>query len=149
MNSKDFITSTPNTIQNYDNYLKDYINLAGFNWNSDCLSTTLKNLDNNFTKYVEKIGDYNTVNRMLTEISQNKYTLTLDFAPPLAKYGYFAETGTGTHSRIGPRPFAAMAANSSELKTAIDEFMGGKVEETVQTMGNMVDVAFSKLFQKK
>ena len=97
----------------------------------------------------QQIGDYNTVNRMLTEISQNKYTLTLDFAPPNAKYGYFAETGTGTHSRIGPRPFAAMAANSSELKAAIDEFMGGKVEEAVQVLGDRVDVAFSKLFTKK
>jgi hypothetical protein len=97
----------------------------------------------------QQIGDYNTVNRMLTEISQNKYTLTLDFAPPNAKYGYFAETGTGTHSRIGPRPFAAMAANSSELKAAIDEFMGGKVEEAVQILGDRVDVAFSKVFTKK
>jgi hypothetical protein len=61
MNSKDLITSTPNTIQNYDNYLKDYINLAGFNWNSNCLSTTFTSLGNNFTKYVTKIGEYNTV----------------------------------------------------------------------------------------
>lgn len=96
-----------------------------------------------------RIGSYNTVNQMLTEISQNKYTLTLNFAPPGATYGYFAETGTGTHSRIGPRPFAEMAANSTQLQLAINEFMEGKVEETVQTMGNMVDVAFSKLFQKK
>ena len=96
-----------------------------------------------------RIGSYNSVNQMLKEVSQNKYTLTLNFAPPGATYGYFAETGTGTHSRIGPRPFAEMAANSTQLQLAINEFMEGKVEETVQTMGNMVDVAFSKLFQKK
>ena len=96
-----------------------------------------------------RIGSYNSVNQMLTEISQNKYTLTLNFAPPGATYGYFAETGTGTHSRIGPRPFAEMAANSTQLSMAINEFMEGKVEEAVQTMGNRVDVAFSKLFQKK
>jgi hypothetical protein len=96
-----------------------------------------------------RIGSYNSVNQMLTEISQNKYTLTLNFAPPGATYGYFAETGTGTHSKIGPRPFAANAANSSELRTAIDEFMGGKVEEAVETMGNRIDVVFSKLFKKK
>jgi hypothetical protein len=96
-----------------------------------------------------RIGSYNSVNQMLTEISQNKYTLTLNFAPPGATYGYFAETGTGTHSRIGPRPFAEMAANSTQLSMAINEFMDGKVEEAVQTMGNRVDVAFSKLFQKK
>ena len=86
---------------------------------------------------------------MLKEINENKYTLTLNFAPPGATYGYFAETGTGTHSRIGPRPFAEMAANSPELASAINQFMEGKVEETVQTMGNMVDVAFSKIFNKK
>ena len=96
-----------------------------------------------------RIGSYNSVNQMLTEISQNKYTLTLNFAPPGATYGYFAETGTGTHSRIGPRPFAEMAANSTQLSMAINEFMEGKVEEAVQTMGNRIDVAFSKLFQKK
>jgi len=96
-----------------------------------------------------RIGSYNSVNQMLKEVSQNKYTLTLNFAPPGATYGYFAETGTGTHSRIGPRPFAEMAANSTQLQLAINEFMEGKVEETVQTMGNMVDVAFSKLFTKK
>jgi len=96
-----------------------------------------------------KIGSYNTVNQMLSEVSQNKYTLTLNFAPPGATYGYFAETGTGTHSRIGPRPFAEMAANSNQLSMAINEFMEGKVEEAVETMGNRVDLAFSKLFQKK
>ena len=95
------------------------------------------------------IGSYNTVTNMLKEISENKYTLTLNFAPPGATYGYFAETGTGTHSRIGPRPFAEMAANSSELSNAINEFMGGKVEEAVEIMGNRVDLAFSKIFNKK
>lgn len=95
------------------------------------------------------IGSYNTVANMLKEINENKYTITLDFAPPGARYGYFAETGTGTHSRIGPRPFAEMAANSTQLGIAINEFMEGKVEETVQTMGNRVDVAFSKIFNKK
>ena len=96
-----------------------------------------------------QIGSYNTVANMLKEISENKYTITLDFAPPQAKYGYFAETGTGTHSRIGPRPFAEMAANSPQLATAINEFMDGKLDETVETMGNRVDKIFGKLFNKK
>ena len=97
----------------------------------------------------QQIGSYNTVSNMLKEISENKYTITLDFAPPQAKYGYFAETGTGTHSRIGPRPFAEMAANSPQLATAINEFMDGKLDETVETMGNRVDKIFGKLFNKK
>ena len=61
MNSKDLIISKPDTIQNYDNYLKDYINLSGFNWNTDCLTITYTKLGNNFNKYITKVGDYNTV----------------------------------------------------------------------------------------
>jgi hypothetical protein len=60
MNSKD-ISSTPNTIQNYDNYLKDYVNISGFNWNSTCLDVAFKNLGNKFSDYVNKVGDFNTV----------------------------------------------------------------------------------------
>lgn len=61
MISKDLIISKPDTIQNYDNYLKDYINLSGFNWNTDCLTITYKKLGNNFSKYITKVGDYNTI----------------------------------------------------------------------------------------
>jgi hypothetical protein len=60
MNSKD-ISSTPNTIQNYDNYLKDYVNTSGFSWNSTCLDVAFKNLGNKFSDYVNKVGDFNTV----------------------------------------------------------------------------------------
>ena len=60
MNSKD-ISSTPNTIQNYDNYLKDYINTSGFSWNSTCLDVAFKNLGDNFSNYVGNAGDFNTV----------------------------------------------------------------------------------------
>jgi hypothetical protein len=61
MNSIENISSTPNTIQNYNNYLKDYVNISGFQWNSTCLEVTFSNLGNNFDKYVQKVGDYNTV----------------------------------------------------------------------------------------
>jgi hypothetical protein len=60
MNSKD-ISSTPNTIQNYNNYLKDYVNTSGFSWNSTCLDVAFKNLGNKFSDYVNKVGDFNTV----------------------------------------------------------------------------------------
>ena len=52
MNSKEIAISTPNTIQNYDNYLKDYVNTSGFQWDSQCLDVAFKNLGNNFDKYV-------------------------------------------------------------------------------------------------
>jgi hypothetical protein len=61
MNSQEIISSTPNTIQNYNNYLKDYVNTSGFQWDSTCLDVAFKNLGNNFEKYVQKVGDYNTV----------------------------------------------------------------------------------------
>ena len=61
MISKDSIISKPNTIQNYDNYLKDYINLSGFNWNTDCLTIIYTKLGDNFNKYITKVGDYNTI----------------------------------------------------------------------------------------
>ena len=60
MNSKD-ISSTPNTIQNSDNYLKDYVNISGFSWNSTCLDVAFKNLGDNFSNYVGNAGDFNTV----------------------------------------------------------------------------------------
>ena len=61
MNSKENALSTPYTIQNYDNYLKDYVNITGFQWDSKCLDVAFKNLGNNFNKYVQKIGEFNIV----------------------------------------------------------------------------------------
>jgi hypothetical protein len=61
MNSQEIISSMPKTIQNYNNYLKDYVNTSGFQWDSTCLEVAFKNLGNNFEKYIIKVGDYNTV----------------------------------------------------------------------------------------
>lgn len=83
MNTQELITSTPNTIQNYDNYLKDYINLAGFNWNTNCLTTTFRNLGSNFSKYVTKIGDYNTVSAK-DPIPERRYEVK-DYDKPCPK----------------------------------------------------------------
>jgi hypothetical protein len=61
MISKDIAISTPSTIKSYDNYLKDYVNISGFQWDSNCLDVVFTNLGNNITKYIQKVGDYNTV----------------------------------------------------------------------------------------
>lgn len=61
MNTKEIATSTPNTIRENDNYLKDYVNTSGFQWNSSCLDVAFTNLGDDFSKYVQKVGDYNTV----------------------------------------------------------------------------------------
>jgi hypothetical protein len=63
MNSNETVSSTPSTIQNIDNYLKDYVNTSGFQWNSTCLDVVFKNLENDsyIKDLVTKVGDYNTV----------------------------------------------------------------------------------------
>jgi hypothetical protein len=96
-----------------------------------------------------RIGSYNTVSQMIKENTEGIVVLELNFAPPGATYGYFAETGTGTHSRIGPRPFAEYAANDYQLNVAINEYMETKVEGEVTKMGSQLDVIFGKLFNKK
>ena len=80
MNSKNNTTSTPNTIQNYDNYLKDYINTSGFQWNSQCLVVAFKNLGNNFEKYIQKIGDYNTIAATNPQYTQSRSYQEKDYS---------------------------------------------------------------------
>ena len=55
------ITSTPNTIENNNNFLKDYINNQGFQFDTTCLEVVFRNLGDDFNKYVKNVGDYNTV----------------------------------------------------------------------------------------
>lgn len=61
MKTEELTKSTPFTIQTTDNYLKDYVNLAGAKWDTNCLENTFTNLGKNFENYVQKIGDYNTI----------------------------------------------------------------------------------------
>jgi hypothetical protein len=96
-----------------------------------------------------KIGSYNTIAQMVKENTEGKVVLELNFAPPGATYGYYAETGTGTHSRIGPRPFAKYAAGDYQLKVAINEYMETKVEGVVAEVGSQIDAIFENIFTKK
>lgn len=82
MNSEKLTTSTPYTIQNYDNYLKDYINTSGFDWKSKCLDVTLSKIGNEFDKYVQKIGDYNTVAAWNPQYTPEKRWQEKDYAQP-------------------------------------------------------------------
>lgn len=95
-----------------------------------------------------QVGSYNTASRMAQK-SGKTFTLTLNFAPPKAEYGYFAETGTGTHINKGPRPYAKLAANSPQLKKAISEWERGVLFSINEEVGNNVTAAFSKFFKKK
>jgi len=72
MNSKNNAISTPFTIQNYNNYLRDYIHISGFKWDSKCLEVIFKNIQDNFEKYIQKIGDYNTVSVISSKFFKQK-----------------------------------------------------------------------------
>lgn len=55
------IYSTPETIQNNNNFLKDTINQQGFMFDSPCVLVVLSNLVDNFSEYIINQGNYNTV----------------------------------------------------------------------------------------
>ena len=61
MISNDVLNSQPNTIQNNDNFLRDFINTSGFRWDSSCLEVAFRNLGTRFNEFVQNQGDFNTV----------------------------------------------------------------------------------------
>ena len=61
MISNDVLNSKPSTIQNNDNFLRDYINTTGFRWDSSCLEVAFSNLGTRFNELVQNLGDFNTV----------------------------------------------------------------------------------------
>jgi len=94
MNSKDLTSSTPYTIQNYDNYLKDYINTSGFKWDSSCLDVVFTNLGNNFSNYVNKVGDYNTVTATNPQYTPPRSYQEKDYNQPCPE-GWTSQWWTG------------------------------------------------------
>jgi len=68
----------------------------------------------------------NTADNMVSSPSKGKYVITLNYGPDQAEYGKFVEEGT---YKMEARPFAENAANSPEMRMAVDEFMNGKVDE--------------------
>ena len=57
----ELIKSTPSTIKNKLNFIKKYINSRGFDYNTDCLDVLLSKSNNNISKYVNFLGDYNYI----------------------------------------------------------------------------------------
>lgn len=95
-----------------------------------------------------KVGSYNTAQKM-TEKRGKTFTVTLNFAPPQAEYGYFVTTGTGTNSFKGPRPYATLAANSPQVKKAIAEWERGILASVNEQVGNQITAAFGNFGKKK
>lgn len=73
-----------------------------------------------------QVSQKNTADNMVTQTSKGTYVISLNYAPDQAEYGKFVEEGT---YKMEARPFAENAANSPEMKLAVDEFMKGKVDE--------------------
>lgn len=72
------------------------------------------------------IGSFNNDQRMVFT-QKGKSFITLNYAPPEARYGESVEEGKGNSSGVGPKPFAELAANSSEVRKAIAEFEQSKI----------------------
>jgi hypothetical protein len=86
------------------------------------------------------IGSYNTPSRMITskqarsktklKIPEPSFNVSLQYAPPGARYGVFVEKGNDTGVGAGnPRPFAQKASQDPLLKKKIDAYIGGYMEK--------------------
>jgi hypothetical protein len=84
------------------------------------------------------VGSFNVPQRMAFQ-QKGKSFLTLNYAPPEAKYGTYVENGT---SKMPARPFAAIAANSQDLKRSIYEYQEGKVSEVRAEVQKRMTVIF-------
>lgn len=86
------------------------------------------------------LGSYNTAANMITlgptrsvtrlELPETTINISLQFAPPGARYGKWVEWGNGTGVGAGnPRPFAEESSKDPLLKKTIDAYIGGYVEK--------------------
>lgn len=86
------------------------------------------------------VSQYNTLDRMIrtrkgAKKGDTSYDLVLQVAPPGAKYGKFVEKGT---YKMKARPFGETAANSKELARAVDQFMKGQVEASLEVFEEQI-----------
>ena len=89
------------------------------------------------------VGSFNNDQRMIFT-QKGKSFLTLNYAPPGARYGTYVEKGT---SRMPARPFAMIAANSQDLKRSIFEYEDGKVQEVRDEVQKRMTVIFAPFNQ--
>ena len=98
------------------------------------------------------VYSYNNPDRMLKSTSTKKggkikietpkVFITLNYAPPGAKYGKFVEEGT---SKMEARPFAEEAANDPLLKRQIDNAVNGIIQTTIM---NAVDIGLKRALRR-
>lgn len=101
------------------------------------------------------VDKYNTPGRMQTvrrsrakskiKLETPSVNISLSFAPPGARYGTFVHEGT---KYMDARPFAEEAANDRRLKKAIDNAVGGIVDDTIlPQIRKDIDKAFKKFLK--
>lgn len=82
----------------------------------------------------------NAPNRIGSKVG-NGYQFVVDIAPDGADYGRWVHYGT---RRMGARPFAELAAESIDFRTAIDELMEGELDVVAEEMFTALDNEFGK-----
>ena len=112
MNSNELTTSTPKTIQNYDNYLKDYVNLSGYKWNTTCLELSLSQLD----KYVQSVGDYNTVTATNPQYTPPSSYQVKDYSGPCPEGWWNQGGGNCINPYYNAKPWGQCAAGRWEYR---------------------------------
>lgn len=89
------------------------------------------------------VGSFNTTQRMVFQ-QKGKSFITLNYAPPGAKYGSYVEKGT---RRMPSRPFAQIAANSQDFKRSISQYQDGIVQEVRDEVVKRMTVIFKPFNQ--
>jgi len=97
------------------------------------------------------IGSFNTPGNMLSQKGLT-YSMTLNYAPPGsppngAYYGQFVHNGYTSigGNPIAGRPYAIVAANSKDVKLAVEEYERLVITGYNGAVANQVDVIFSKM----
>lgn len=87
------------------------------------------------------VTSFNNPRRMIFQ-QKGKSFITLNYAPPEAKYGTYVEKGT---YKMKSRPFAYNAANSKETKQAIREYQDSIVLEIHTNVNKRVTTIFESM----
>jgi len=76
-------------------------------------------------KLFSSVASSNRIDRMFTiDKKTQSFVFNFDIAPQGAPYGKYVHNGT---SKMGPRPYAEIAAESPEFKKALDEYINENV----------------------
>ena len=80
MNFLEDVQSKPKTIKGKPNFMKEYINSTGNNYDTNCLDIVLKKTT--LSNYIRKIGDYNTIQSTLNNPPKtSSYTNYSQYCP--------------------------------------------------------------------